>query len=193
MVIQTQATNAPCHKANKSRSNGSLSTTLGMRYRRDNALIIPVMICYKMRMCPTPRSSLLTRGYDSNQIRQDVEDKGGVAVIPVRSNHKEQPFLDPSVYALRNQIERCSNKLKNARRLATRYDKTARSYLGYIQIVAARLWVNQFVNRAYGFQNTEAYMISQKSLEDVETLICCMNFRASSGSCKSMGRTKLVS
>ncbi|MCP5080639.1 MAG: transposase, partial [Alphaproteobacteria bacterium] len=38
-------------------------------------------------------------------------------------------------------VERCFNKLKCARRLATRYDKTALSYLGFIHIVSARLWV----------------------------------------------------
>ncbi|WP_373491520.1 transposase, partial [Parasphingorhabdus sp.] len=45
-------------------------------------------------------------------------------------------------------VERCFNKLKNARRLATRYDKTADSYLGFIQLVAIRLWMRQFVNRS---------------------------------------------
>jgi transposase len=37
-------------------------------------------------------------------------------------------------------VERCINKLKNARRVATRYDKTAASYLGFIEINSARLW-----------------------------------------------------
>ncbi len=60
----------------------------------------------------------------------------------------EWAFFDPFVYALRNQIERCFNKFKNARRLATRYDKTANSYLGFIHIVSARLWIRQFVNRS---------------------------------------------
>ena len=43
-------------------------------------------------------------------------------------------------------IERCFNKLKNARRLATRYDKTAHSYLGFIHIVSIPLSTRQFVN-----------------------------------------------
>jgi len=50
-------------------------------------------------------------------------------------------------YALRNRIERCFNKLKNWRRLATRYDKTADSYLGFVLIAAVRLWARAFVNR----------------------------------------------
>ena len=43
-------------------------------------------------------------------------------------------------------VERCFNKLKNARRLATRYDKTADSYLGFIHLVSIRLWMHEFVN-----------------------------------------------
>ncbi|WP_159983814.1 MULTISPECIES: transposase [unclassified Novosphingobium] len=43
-------------------------------------------------------------------------------------------------------VERCFNKLKNGRRLATRYDKTADSYLGVIHIFSIRLWTRQFVN-----------------------------------------------
>lgn len=47
---------------------------------------------------------------------------------------------------LRNMIERCINKRKNARRLAIRYDKAADSYLGFIPIVSIRLWLRQLVN-----------------------------------------------
>jgi transposase len=43
-------------------------------------------------------------------------------------------------------VERCFNKLKNARRLATRYDKTADSYLGFIHLVSIRMWMREFVN-----------------------------------------------
>ncbi len=50
------------------------------------------------------------------------------------------------IYALRNRIERCFNKLKNSRRLATRYDKTAESYLGFVNLAAIRLWIRHFVN-----------------------------------------------
>ena len=45
-------------------------------------------------------------------------------------------------------IERCFNKLKHSRRLATRYDKTTESYLGFVLIASARLWCRHFVNTA---------------------------------------------
>jgi transposase len=57
-------------------------------------------------------------------------------VIPTRRNRKLQIPADGHIHALRNRIERCFNKLKNARRRATRYDKTKASYLGFVQIAA---------------------------------------------------------
>jgi transposase len=61
-------------------------------------------------------------------------------VIPGRANRTQPIPIDKFIYALRNRIERCFSKLKCSRRLATRYDKTAASYLGFIHIVAKRLW-----------------------------------------------------
>ena len=51
------------------------------------------------------------------------------------------------LYALRNLVERCFSKLKHSRRLATRYDKTADGYLGFVLVASTRLWVRHFVNR----------------------------------------------
>ena len=88
-----------------------------------------------------PKVFIADKGYDSNHIRETVCRAGGTPVIPARSNRKAQELIDGFIYALRNQIERCFNKLKCSRRVATRYDKTATSYLGFIHIAAARLWV----------------------------------------------------
>ena len=97
---------------------------------------------------PPPKVLIADRGYDSDRIRQCIEQGGGTTVIPGRSTRKKTIPIDDFIYALRNQVERCFNKLKNARRLATRYDKTVESYLGFIHIVAARLWVKTFVNES---------------------------------------------
>jgi transposase len=75
-----------------------------------------------------------------------MERRGGTAMIPTKRNRLIQLPVDAAICALRNMVERCFNKLKNARRLATRYDKTADSYLGFIHIVSIRLWTRQFVN-----------------------------------------------
>jgi transposase len=96
---------------------------------------------------PEVKVLLADRGYDADHIRENMEAKGAVTVIPTRKNRKVQLPVDGHIYALRNRIERCFNKLKNSRRLATRYDKTAQSYLGFVQIAAIRLWMREFVNR----------------------------------------------
>jgi transposase len=95
---------------------------------------------------PEPKVLLADKGYDADFIREDMEKRGGVAMIPTKRNRLIQLPVDTAIYALRNRVERCFNKLKNARRLATRYDKTADSYLGFIHIVSIRLWMRHFVN-----------------------------------------------
>ncbi len=67
-------------------------------------------------------------------------------MIPTKSNRKVQFTVERAIYRLRNRIERFFNKLKNARRVATRYEKTADSFLGFVQITSIRIWL-QFVNR----------------------------------------------
>ena len=61
---------------------------------------------------------------------------------------KVQVPIDDFIYALRNRVERYINKLKNARQFATRYDKAATSYLGFVHVVPIRLWTKHFVDRA---------------------------------------------
>jgi transposase len=96
---------------------------------------------------PEAKVLLADRGYDADHIRETLEEKGTAAVIPTRRNRKVKIPLDGHIYALRNRIERCFNKLKNSRRMATRYDKTTASYLGFVQIAAIRIWTRTFVNR----------------------------------------------
>ena len=89
---------------------------------------------------PAAKVFIADRGYDSDHIRETIQQRGGTPVIPGRKSRKIEIQVEPFVYALRNHVERCVNKLKCSRRLATRYDKTAASYLGFVQITAARLW-----------------------------------------------------
>ena len=86
------------------------------------------------------RVFIADRGYDSDHIRNVIARRGGTPVIPGKANRKQPIPVDGITYALRNRVERCFNKLKCSRRLATRYDKTAASYLGFIHIAAVRIW-----------------------------------------------------
>lgn len=93
-----------------------------------------------------PKALLADRGYDSDAIREDAWFHGTDPVIPTKTNRKVQRPVDPLLYALRNRIERFFNKLKNARRVATRYDKTADSFLAFIHLASIKIWL-RFVNR----------------------------------------------
>lgn len=95
---------------------------------------------------PEPKVLIADKGYDADRIRDDMEERGGVAVIPMRSGRKVQVAIDQHIYGLRNRVERCFNKLKNSRRVATRYDKTSDSYTGFLHVASIRLWINHFVN-----------------------------------------------
>ena len=90
---------------------------------------------------PEPKVLLADRGYDADSIRRTMEARNVLPVIPMRKSRKRRIGVDRSLYRLRNLVERCFNKLKNARRVATRYDKTAESYLGFIDITSIRLWI----------------------------------------------------
>lgn len=96
---------------------------------------------------PAPKVLLGDKGYDADAILEDLEARGVEPVIPPKRSRKVQRTIDGHLYALRNLVERCFSKLKHSRRLATRYDKTADSYLGFVLIASARLWVRHFVDR----------------------------------------------
>lgn len=97
---------------------------------------------------PAPKVLIADKGYDSDAIREDLQARGAEPVIPMKRNRLVQVPIDGFIYALRNRVERCFNRLKNERRIATRYDKTSASYLGFTLIGAIRLWIRHFVNTA---------------------------------------------
>ena len=94
-----------------------------------------------------PKVLLADKGYDSDAIREDSWVHGTNPVIPTKSNRRIQRPVDPALYALRHKIECFFNKLKNARRVATRYDKTAESFLAFINLASIKIWL-RFVNRS---------------------------------------------
>jgi transposase len=83
-----------------------------------------------------PKKVLADKGYDSDDFVATIETKGAEAVIPPRSNRNEQREYDKEEYKKRNLVERFINKIKNCRRVATRYDKTATSFLGFVLLAA---------------------------------------------------------
>ena len=74
--------------------------------------------------------------YDSDPLRAEILAQGGIAVIRPRRNRLEERPYDEDVYKLRNVIERFFHRLKQFRRVATRYDKYAVRYLGFVYFAA---------------------------------------------------------
>lgn len=81
------------------------------------------------------------RSYDADWVVELIEQQGGRANIPFYVNRKPRRAFDPILYKQRNLIERFFNKLKHFRRIATRYEKTARNFLALAVIAATRLWL----------------------------------------------------
>ena len=88
-----------------------------------------------------PEQMLGDKGYDSKAVRQDIEQRGGEAVIPSLASRKIQHAVDKAVYALRNRIERFFNRAKNSRRVATRYDKLIESFAAFVLLACIRIWI----------------------------------------------------
>jgi transposase len=87
-----------------------------------------------------PSHVIADTGYDSQDCVDDITESGAIVVIPPRAHRKTPRADDTEVYKQRNRIERCFNRLKQFRRIATRYDRKAIYFLAFIHLAAASLW-----------------------------------------------------
>ena len=86
---------------------------------------------------------LADKAYDAHErVRQKLQSKGCIAVIPSKANRKKSLPYDKHLYQARHLIENFFAKLKQFRAIATRYDKTARNFLGAIYLAASVIWLN---------------------------------------------------
>jgi transposase len=82
------------------------------------------------------------KGYDADQrVLARLEKAGKAAVIPPKTNRKEQRDFDKDLYKARHLIENFFAKLKQFRAIATRYDKTARNFLAAIYFASVLIWL----------------------------------------------------
>jgi transposase len=91
------------------------------------------------------------KGYDSRAVRQDLRRRGSAPVIPHRklANGKYPPSargFDKETYRRRNVIERLIGRLKEYRRIATRYDKLADSFRCFILLGFIRMWLRDLLS-----------------------------------------------
>ncbi len=99
-------------------------------------------LCTELLMVLQAKSMLLAdRGYDADWIRALVNQQGAWANIPPKRNRKDPICFSPYLYRARNLVERFFNKIKQCRRVATRYDKLAANYLAFIKLASIRIWL----------------------------------------------------
>jgi transposase len=81
------------------------------------------------------------RAYDAHRLYDVILDQGGEPVIPPRRHRKYQHAYDRTAYKNRWGIEGFFAKLKQWRRIATRYDKLAATFLSFVKIASIMLWL----------------------------------------------------
>ena len=90
------------------------------------------MLPLMLDAAPQADELLADKAYDSDKIREDLTERGIIPVIPNKDDRKHLHPFNKKRYRKRNAIERMFNRLKDFRRIATRYDKLARNYLASI-------------------------------------------------------------
>ena len=92
------------------------------------------------RLPRMPGSVVADRGYTSHAFRSHIRDLGAQPAISTQRH--EAPVACPDwIYVHRNQVERLWARLKEWRAIATRYEKTARSFMGVLCLKAAIDWI----------------------------------------------------
>lgn len=86
------------------------------------------------------RYVLADRAYDADHFRDAIHASGAKPVIPVNRTRARYDDHDRHIYKERNLVERFFNKLKHFRRIATRYEQTAKAYLSMVQLAAVVIW-----------------------------------------------------
>ncbi len=92
------------------------------------------------RLPQVPRRVVADRGYSSHSFREHIRDLGARPAIPTRRNEASVACPD-WIYVHRNQVERLWARLKEWRAVATRYEKTARSFMGVLCLAATCDWI----------------------------------------------------
>ena len=85
--------------------------------------------------------TIADKGYDADHLVGRIAETGAEVVIPPKRNRKVQRHCDADLYKERNRIERFFNKLKQFRRVATRYDKLLANFMGFVKLAAIAIWL----------------------------------------------------
>ena len=89
-----------------------------------------------------PLAIVADKAYSSNAIRRQIAEEGALCVVPAKSNARNPVQHDANLYAMRNIVERFFCKMKDMRRLSTRFEKYAQNFLAMIHLFAIKCWIN---------------------------------------------------
>lgn len=95
-----------------------------------------------------PVLSEVEGAYDSNAIRDLIERQGAVPNIPSKANRRWKSCFSLTLYKGRNAVEPMFCRLKDYRRIATRYDKLAENFLATVKLASMRLWLRAYESTA---------------------------------------------
>ena len=145
------------------RSQGGFSTKLHLRAEgggkpmvavltggeRHEQIALGMLLDHGVIRCPgrrgrprlRPRRVAGDKGYSSPTARRRLRRRHIRPVIPSKSNQRRQPRFDREAYRQRNRIERLINRLKQFRRIATRYEKRGINYLAMVTLGMILLWL----------------------------------------------------
>jgi transposase len=93
-----------------------------------------------------PDDVIADKAYDADEFLELIESRNAEAVIPPTKNRKVQRKYSKKKYKRRNLVERFFNRLKHYRRVATRYDKTARNFLAFVHLATTLVTLGVNVN-----------------------------------------------
>ena len=88
-----------------------------------------------------PRRICADKAYRNRWIRCYLRRRGIRYTIPHKTDQRRRGPFDKAIYKTRNRVERLFNRLKQNRRLATRYEKTADNFLAMLHIASVLLWL----------------------------------------------------
>lgn len=88
------------------------------------------------------------KGYDADRVRAHIRSQGAIPNIPNRSNRKKKFRWKKAIYRERNHVERFFNKLKQFRRVATRYDKLGATFFAFVKLASVRIWLRSIESAA---------------------------------------------
>ena len=91
---------------------------------------VPAKEC--LEAAPRAAAIIADRGYDSDELRDFIKERGGKPVIPPKKNRNVQYRYDKALYKTRNRVERFFCRLKDFRRVATRYDRQPYTFMAAV-------------------------------------------------------------